>query len=72
MTAIRELLRFLHFGRQQFSVAVCEREVDRAKRDLALALDARDRALADIRAAEPPPRSPPSFLLVKNHGVTQQ
>lgn len=64
MTALREILRFLHAGRQHWSVAQCERDVERAKHDLALALDARDRALAAIRIAEPPPRVLPKFLLV--------
>ena len=64
MTAIRELLRLLHAGRQHFSVAQCERDVERAKHDLAMALEARDRALAALRIAAPPPRVLPKFLLV--------
>ncbi len=66
MKSFAELLRLLHVGRQHFSVTQCERDVERAKRDLALALDARDRAMADIRIAEPPPRMIPTFLLADN------
>ena len=64
--AVRELLSLLHVGRQHWSVAQCERDVERAKHDLALALDARDRAVAELRIAEPPPRKLPSFLLIEN------
>jgi len=64
MTVIRELLRLLHAGRQHWSVAQCERDVERAKHDLALALEARDRAFAALRIAEPPPRPLPTFLRV--------
>lgn len=66
MKSFAELLRLLHLGRQGLSVAQCERDVERAKHDLALALDARDRAMADIRIAEPPPRMIPTFLLADN------
>lgn len=66
MIALREILRYLHAGRQHWSVAQCERDVERAKHDLALALDARDKAIAAIRIAEPPPRKLPSFLLIQN------
>lgn len=65
MTAIFELLRLFHFGRQEWSVRQCERDLERIRRDLALAIDARDAALAAIRAAEPAPRPLPASLLRK-------
>lgn len=66
MTALREILRLLHLGRQHLSVAQCERDIERAKADLAKAIDARDAAQAAIRIAEPPPRRIPTFLLIQN------
>lgn len=66
MTALREIFRLLHLGRQHLSVAHCERDIERAKSDLAKALAARDAALADIRIAEAPPRRIPTFLLIQN------
>lgn len=62
--AVRELLHLMHVGRQHWSVAQCERDVERAKEDLALALEARDRAIAELRIAEPPPQVLPNFLRV--------
>ena len=64
IAALREFLALLHAGRQHWSVAQCERDVERAKHDLALAFEARDRALADLRIAEPLPRVIPQFLRV--------
>lgn len=65
MRALVELLRIMHLGQQSLSVAVCEREVLRAKEHLALALDAQDRARAADRIAQTvPPRRIPSFLLI--------
>lgn len=62
IAVLRELLQVGHAFRQHRSVALCERDVERAKHDLALALEARDRAVAELRIAEPPPRVLPAFL----------
>ena len=74
MKTFRDLFRLWELGRQQVSVRVCEYELARARRDLELAIIARDAALAAVRNDETPPRRPPSFLLVGERGpeITSQ
>lgn len=63
---IFEFFALLHFERQHLSVAYAMREVERSKRHLELALDALERARADVIAEQPIPRKLPSFLMVNS------
>ncbi len=72
MTALRELSRILHWGRQKHSLHYATKELERAITDYALALDAYNAARAEIIIADTEiPRRIPSFLLVnrKENGV---
>lgn len=67
MTALRDLARTLHWGRQRHSLHYATKALEEAITDYSLALDAYNAARAEIIIADTiVPRRVPSFLLLKS------